>query len=158
MTNKRKPQPWAEDKMEYKEYQDKLSPEERKWIKKFYQEYYNNGVYNSDDPILNSEELKKEAKRNYNNLSRDALELIGRQDTYGDFSEVDRHFMEEASDEIEWRDAYKMGGKEVAGDAILMLAINELESTDTSNWPPILIRMHIRLRYLERMVRKERRK
>ncbi len=155
---KKKNFPFAESKMEYKEYEHELSPEERKWIKQFYCEYYNNGLYNHEEPIITDLKLKKEAKRNYNNVSRDALELAGRQETYGNLSEIDKQFLDTASDDWEWRDAFKAGGKELAEKFIYDKTMKELDRSNMDRWPTILTRFHIRLRYLERAIRKERRK
>lgn len=159
--SKKKPQPRSSYMNTCVDYWEKLSFKDKQWLKQFNDEYYNNGIYKAETPILNTPELVREANRNYNNLKRDALELVTRQDSYGDLSKIDKEFMEAASDEWDWRDAFKIGGEELAGHVIFMITIRELLDTvkdPYDKWPLILARLHIRMRHLNRFTKQENRK
>lgn len=127
MSSKKKPArlDGIESKFEYKQYIDKLSPEDKKWVREFYAEYYASTI--SGDRKLTSDEAIKEANRNYNCLRTDALELAGRGKIASRELEVtESDIMEAASDEWEWRDAYAIGGYELACQYIFDHAIKHV--------------------------------
>lgn len=124
------------DKLEYKEYINQLSPDEKKWIKQFYQEFEFGKVYK--EPILDSQEVhKKSYSRRFD--VHDAKSVTGLQDDT-------RQFMEDASNEfdkdgypLDWQAAYKLGGYRGAVTFLITEAVSDLQSIDKAT---VLIRFH----------------
>lgn len=101
----------TDHELDFLEYSDSLNKEEKEYIKKFYQEFYQANIYNEEKPML-TKKMKSEALRNYNSAYRDAYSLSSRTQTleYTDFSIDKYEFMEDASDEWDWQNAYLLFG------------------------------------------------
>ena len=102
------------------EYYSKLSPEEKEWAKKFYREYYGVDFYGEEENIIKDKEIKSEAHRNHNSQFRDALSVAEKTGSLRDLTDSEREFMEAASDEWEYMDAYKLLGY---GEALKVLIL-----------------------------------
>jgi hypothetical protein len=113
---------------EYKEYASKLSKEEKEFIQKFYEDYYSGGVY-SEDTILETEEVKKEARRNHNTLTRDVMDVAEKQGGTLPLDENTKDFMEYVSDENDWEFVYSQQGFKAASELIYEQAINDLSNS-----------------------------
>jgi len=144
MTKKKKP--INNQVHEEVDYWDKLDEDQVKFLQQFNSEYKDGGSYYTDTPILNTPELIQEATRNHHNLTRDAFEVAGRQGSLVDLDEVDKQFMEDASDEWAWRDAYKVGGYELACNFLFAQAIKKL--TDETEWEVILANFYVKMNNL----------
>lgn len=140
MSNKK---PDRRSKLDYDDYIHKLSTDEQKWIKQFYQEWeYGARPKNA---IIKDKEMLKAANRNYNSQRTevyDQPEVVNyMEDTYKDF-------MEDASDAWEWQDAYAEGGYKAAKQIIIEHALRDLEAIDKS---VALVRFYSRMRELDRV-------
>lgn len=137
----------VELEMEYKEYAHKLNKEEREWVEQFYYEEYGNGMYHTEDPILVTEEQLKEARRNHNSIHRDAFNAARKAGQLEELSDEDRQFMEDASDEWDWQNAFKTMGYEAAVNIIFNQTAKELQVIDTKT---TLIRFYVKMERLRR--------
>jgi len=116
------------EKMEYLEYEDQLNPKEKEFIEQFYDEYYNDGVSftHEDDRILTTTEMIQEARRNHNNNKRDAFAVARKMNSL-EYDPADtKEFMEAASDEWDWQNAYSRDGYEASVDVIFNQALRDL--------------------------------
>jgi hypothetical protein len=116
-----------EGKQDYKEYLSKLSPDERRLVEKFYEDFYGGGVY-LKDTVLQSDSAKEEARKNHNSLSRDAMDVSQRRGTLQQLEDNDREFMEYVSDESEWETAYNQQGFKAAALIIYDLAVDDINN------------------------------
>lgn len=126
---------WDNKKKNYKvydyfEYIDQLSEEEREYAEKFYKEFYFADFYRKDkENIIKDPDMKKEAIRNSNTLQRD---LMHQKQNDIDPVTLDKikkkEFMEDASDEYDWIEAYHLGGYKMASDQIMSQTIKNLDN------------------------------
>lgn len=153
--------PHERSQMEYKEYVGKLDADDARYIKQFYEEYYAELTSNLEpnERIINTKEMIQEARRIHNNYKTDMFDIGQRTGTL-EYADEDKEFMETASKEWEWRDAYAIGGEELAYQAVMYQARNELiEETDNNKgWMIILARMYIKLNSLRKLIERQRRR
>lgn len=88
-----------------------VSPKE--WLNIFNSEYYYGQRYKKME-ILKDKEHKAEAERMNNSNKRDALNLTDRGASFDKLNKSEEQFMEEASDEWEWQNCFKMNGFEAS--------------------------------------------
>jgi len=141
-------------------YKETLDEESRAWAEQFDREWLKNGTYDvpAKERILKTKEQRKEANRNYNRVKRDALYVASRMP--GQLLELDeeaRVFMEDAADEFDWRNTYKIQGFKPASELIYDQAIRELDIKKIDDWKTVLIRMYIKLEKLRKLNDKEKR-
>lgn len=116
-----------DERFDYEEYLSELSEDEQKWVKQFYDEYYFNGKPETEgERIIKDPEMRKEANRNNNYYSRDLMFRAKKDNNLLEINENAREFMEDAHDDWEWEDAYKMFGYEEALQTITRQAIRDL--------------------------------
>jgi hypothetical protein len=113
--------------IDYLEYLNKLSPDEQKWIKQFYNEYYRAPVM-TDESIIKDPDMKKEANRVHNTMYRDIFSIAEKTGALGELSPDEDRFMQEASDEWEWNTIYKTQGYESAIKQIFYQCERDLEN------------------------------
>lgn len=155
MARKRKRQDFE---TEYKEYEDKLNDEEKKFIKKFYSEMYNADFYrqNTED-LCSDEEWRKEAHERKNSLTRDALLVAKTQGMLFDMDNCKEQYLRDANDEYEWNEVYRTLGYAEAFDHILNQTLNEFNEGAIEE-KLILIRFYSKVRELDKTHNKEKRK
>jgi hypothetical protein len=122
------PHKLIDEKMEYREYLDKLSAEEREYVKKFYEQLYAGGVYDGDSEEL-AESFVREANKNYNSLTRDLLDVAKDNGLLKNLDENDTRFMEDACDEWSWRDEFDKHGYRHAALMIYEQTENDLKNS-----------------------------
>jgi len=110
------------------DYWDKLTPEEKKWMKQFNEEYHY-GKY-PEDPIIKKKKIRKEANRNHTMKNTDLMDKgkEGFMRYIGGDMAIYEAFMEDANDTWSWQDAYHQGGINLAKDDIMNRTINDLEN------------------------------
>jgi len=150
------------EKMDYREYEDELSDSEREWVEQFYHEYYANLMSEipEEDRIQTEGYMLIEGYRRYNQLYRGIFEVAEATKTL-EYSDDDQEFMEDASNEWEWRDALKIGGYEMASQTIIVQAMNELRRSHadwSKEWPAILARMYVKMNEMRKEYNREQRK
>jgi hypothetical protein len=149
-----------DDRYDFLDYIDKLSEEDEEYVKKFYREFYFDGLSNTpeDTHIITSEEGKKEARRNHNSMKTDMLFKAKQQGTYTSLSNSSSaQFMEDASDEWEWQDAFKILGFEGALKVITEQTIRDLENKVLEK-EIVLARYYEKRDRLRRALNREKRK
>lgn len=99
--------------LEYLEYLNKLSPEEREYVKKFYNEYYRAPI-RTEDSIIKDPDMIKEANRVHNTMYSDMFSIAEKTGGLAELSEDEEQFMSDASDTWDWNDVYKAQGYEAA--------------------------------------------
>ena len=112
---------------DFLEYADELSEEELAYVEKFYKEYYFADFYNEEN-IIKDPDAKKDAIRNHNSRTRDAFTKSAHTNQLKYDPDNKEGFMQDASDEWEWRDAYKVGGFELATDVIMNSTLRDLDN------------------------------
>lgn len=139
------------DEKDYLDYIDDLTPEEREWVVKFYNEYHRGDFYSSDNHIMNDPEHQKEARRNNNMRNLDALQAGQLEPIDGDR----QAFMEEASDFWEWDNIYSTLGYTAAYEEILSQTERDINNKhiDTRT---VLVRMYTKLKKLDRFENRRR--
>lgn len=142
--------------MEYKEYKDKLSPEEQTWVKQFYDEYHGGNHSQYDDPILTTTEQIKEANRNYNSLYKDGFNVSKMLNSQTEITAEEREVYELASDEIDWETAVMQQGYEAGIDLIMEQAIRDLEANQDKK--VVLSRFYVKMNKLYKLRNTEKRK
>lgn len=102
-----------QSELDYKDYINKLEPEEKKWLLQFYNEYYRAPSV-TEDSIIKDPEIKKEANRVHNTMYRDIYSIAEKTGALTELAEDEERFMLEASDEWDWQNIYKQQGYEAA--------------------------------------------
>ena len=148
-----------DEKYDYLEYADQLTEEELEWRKKFNDEYYFDGISstNPEKRIIQSEEMTQEARRNHNSMKTDTLFRAKSDGMLADIHENSVAFMEEASDEWQWQDAYKIGGFELAIKTILEQTLRDLDNEKIDR-TTTLLRYYEKRDRLRRVYLREKRK
>lgn len=127
------------------DYLNKLTPQEREFLERFNFDYYSGGVYEKDpnkkdangnklpsDKILidnNYNDIKIEAIRNHNSLSRDALNVAIQSGTLSNLDEETVQFMEEACDEWDYQRVYQQQGFKAAVETVYEQTRRDLTNT-----------------------------
>lgn len=134
--NERGPHYQKKSKHEFVEYYDNLSKEEQRWIRKFYEEYYNGAAHwkAPEKRLIQDEEMLQEATRNNNAIQRDIWEVATTENSLEYLGEEDRQFMEDACDEWDWRRVYDILGKKEAANLIMNQALDNIENKEYSNY------------------------
>lgn len=145
-----------DERYDYLDYIDELSEEEAEWVRKFYQEYHFDTGYKGKR-ILKSKEAKREASRNNNMNKTDAFFRARKEGDLGMLNENHRQFMEDASDEWEWQDAFKVGGPEAALEHITNQTLRDLENNKLDK-KTTLMRYYEKRDRLRRQINRERHK
>ncbi len=131
MAKKKRAPAYPDHKMEYKEYMNKLTPEQQQYVKRFYDDLYAGGVF-KEGSLLKSEDAKQEAIKNHNSLTRDAMDVGQRRGKLSGLDENTVQFMEDASDDWEWQDEYATHGFKAAAKMIYDQAENDLQNKNLS--------------------------
>lgn len=116
-----------QSELDYKEYINKLSPEEKKWLLQFYNEYYRAPSI-TEDSIIKDPEIKKEANRVHNTMYRDMYSIAEKTGALSELAEDEEQFMQDASDEWDWQNIYKTEGYESAIHEIFNQTERDLEN------------------------------
>lgn len=143
-------------RFDYTEYIDQLNEDEAELVKQFYSEYYNADFYSTEDHVLKDEEAIKEAHRNKNNRQRDALVVGLKAGILDDLTKSQEEFMQEASDNWEWQNVFKLMGFKEAATLILEQCKRDLEN-EIIDINVTLLRFHSKLSELRKMHNKDRR-
>lgn len=139
--NKKKTESYILD--EWKRYEFKLDEKEKAYARKFFREYHKAEFYgDTKDHIIVEDDIRKEAIHNHNAKNLDAINKIGSHNPFLD--ESTKEFMEDASDDWEWMDTYKLLGYKCAVDIILNQAITNIQNkyVDTKM---SLIKFHLKM-------------
>ena len=135
-----------EAKLEYKEYEDKLNPEELKWVQKFYAEMYCNNLYSipKDYRLLKTKEMVKESNRIRNSRKTDMFEIGIKA---GKLEPLDSHQLSETDEEVDWETVYSLFGHECSLNFLIDECMSELKakSLDTRL---TLVRFYIKMNRL----------
>jgi len=145
--------------MEYKEYDnwDQFTDEEKAYAKQFYNEYYANGMYNEENPILTAKDHIKEAHRNYNRLYQDAFNVTKNLNKQVELTDDQREVLELASDEVDYETAFKQGGYELAIQFVMDQAIRDIENK-IMNKKVVLSRFYVKMIRVKKLLNEEKRK
>ena len=155
------PKGYSEFFADLKEYEG-LNEEEQKYITNFFLEMYNDKISFEGAHILKSPNMIKEARKNHNAVKRDAMRVAHKTGRLTTIDQVNnpknRAFMDEMSREDEWRNAFKIGGYELAGKHILNQTIEDIkDSKDDKTLGEILLRYLLSFRQLRLEHRKDKR-
>lgn len=108
---------------EYTEYESKLTAEEKKFIRKFYREWYMTDFYREEENIIKDKKVKSEAIRNKYALNNDAINKGAKAGLLSNLSDTDKAFMEDASDaweeEFSLEEAFQEEGYEFCVDHLM---------------------------------------
>lgn len=151
--SKRKKAMQRNDVLEYHQYLDKLSGEEKKWVKQFYKEYYGNDSYNQECPIITADEHLQEARRNHNSLYRDALSVTKTLASQEEFTPDQMEVIELAGDESDYELAFSQGGYELASETVMNQAIRDLDAGQDKK--VVLSRFYIKFERLRKMKQRD---
>lgn len=120
-----------EDKDYYIDYYDQLNDEEKKFIRQFNREYHGDDISRKKREgkkvLITDPEVQKEARRNHNIQKTDMFCKGKREGGLVEYDE-NRDFMEDASDDWEWRDVYVRDGYDAAVEFIDKLCLNEIKN------------------------------
>jgi hypothetical protein len=141
--------------MEYMDYVKDLSKEEKVWIEQFYAEYYANGSYSAEEPLLTSKTQLRDARKMNNSLYRDALNVGLNQQNLMELPAAERELINEATDEMEWEDAYAQAGPQWATELIFKQAVRSLD--DGLKPETVLARFYVKMEKLRKQILKEKR-
>jgi hypothetical protein len=144
------------NKKDYLEYASKLTPDERSFIEKVYEDLYAGGVYD-EDTVLKSEESRAEARKNKNSSARDLYEVAERAGALADLDENTQAFMEDMSDDFAWRNVYDQTGFVDAAVCIFDQTVKEIENR-TVNIRVILNRFLEKMTSLKRLSWRDRKR
>lgn len=116
------------DNKDYKEYENELNKEEKLWVKKFYAEYYDGGVYSvpKDKRLLNTEEMVKEANRRNYSGQNDIYDVSEKTGLLAEYNDGRAHFDLEDPD-MDWETVYKYTSYNLAADFLMNECIGELK-------------------------------
>lgn len=135
------------------EYQG-LSDEEKDYLEQFNKEwYYGTRKGNKYEFHVDPDE-RAECERRNNMNKRDALSVAERTGKLDPLVEDETQFMQEASDEWEWQDVYKMLGPDAATHVIFEQAKRDINET-TIDLDVILSRFAIKMYKLKTLKRRE---
>lgn len=112
---------------DYIEYLKKLSPEDREWVKQFYNEYYRAPSI-TEDSIIKDPDMKKEANRVHNTMYRDIYSIAERTGALSELADDEQRFMQDATDEWSWQNVYKSQGYAAAIKEIFYQTENDLKN------------------------------
>ena len=157
---KQLPKGYTEYFEDLKEYKG-LSQDDKDYIYRFYLENYNDKISFDGAKLLKSPRMLKVARKNHNSVKRDAMRVAHKTKRIRSIESVDspenRKFMEDMSNEQEWRTAYKIGGYELAGKQIVGQAVEEIKlCEDDSLIKEILLDFLLSFRELRLEERKDR--
>lgn len=123
-----------EDNAEYKGLSDKPTIEingelisEKEYMRRFNDEWYY-ATRNGSHTVMETREQKSEAERNNNRNKRDAMSVAERTGTLVELTNDEREFMDQASNEWEWQDVYKLAGPAEAKHVIFEQAKRDIEN------------------------------
>lgn len=112
---------------DYLNYVNKLKPEDREWLKQFYNEYYRAPSVN-ENSIIKDPSIKKEANRIHNSNYSDIFSIAERTGNLAELSGDEERFMVDASDEWDWKNTYKTQGYANALQDIFYQAERDLQN------------------------------
>lgn len=146
-----------QDMLEYREYIDQLSDEEKKFVKDFYLEYYAQDGYYKDpeERIIQSKELQSEANRNHQMLKTEVLEI--NRSNPGLLSYISREnepYLSEENDVV-WEDLYKVS-IELAFNEIMYQTLTDIENENIDK-ELTLTRFYFKMKKLGRLIRRDKR-
>lgn len=127
---------------------------EVEWKRRFDDEWYN-ADRNGPMEIITSEEGQKEAHRNNNNNKRDALSVAEKTGALTELTENEECFMDDVSDDWDWKNAYKIAGPDGARNTIFNQAKRDIDSGDIDR---ALTKFYIKMSDLKALMRREKRK
>jgi len=138
------------DVLDYTEYIDQLTESEKAYIKKFYSEYYFTDIYNKKETLhdVTNKETKKELVKQTYSRQNDVFGASSPAKVQYENSPREQ-FMEEASDEWEWRDGFQKGGYELAVKYIFDQANKDIDNNVDRN--ATLLRFYIKMTKLRRL-------
>lgn len=140
----------------YVEMPDGTKITEYEWMKRFMHEYYGNKFDRHDDSknIIQTEELKKEARRNHNNTHRDALLVSKKMGALNVLFEMERN---DSKEEESWEETFKVGSYQKAIKELIQKCCEELNLDFTKLNVRKLFRVYFRLTKFVRMIRVDKR-
>ena len=146
-----------DERYDYIEYYNKLSDEEKKFIRQFYREYYFDGVSTTkENAIIKDPDMLKEARRNHNSMKTEALFRAKKDGVLSELTPRDEVFMNDASDEWDWELVYKQQGHLEAVEFITKIAKEEINAgVDIET---VLLRYYEKRDRLRRMINRDKRK
>lgn len=112
---------------DYLTYSNKLSDEDKAWIKQFYNEYYCAPSLN-ENSIIKDPAHKTDANRIHNSSYSDIFSIAERTGSLVELSGDEERFMTDASDEWDWKNTYKIQGYEAAVQDIFYQAERDLQN------------------------------
>ena len=144
--------------MEYKEYEHRLSEDEKLWVQKFYYEMYGNAIYNvpKDYRLLQTKEMIQESNRNRNNFKSDIFDIASKKEVLESLSieENALRYMGEAEKTLssneesrDWEDVFMCFGYEASLNFLIGQCIEELKVKTLDN-RLTLIRFYIKMNRL----------
>jgi len=138
---------------DYLEYINSIEdPEERAYLKRFYQDFYQ-GHHVREGAVITDKDMKKEATRN---LHYYESEVFYQKDALQHLPEDYDDFMTAASDEWDWQNALKIQGYDAALELITEHALRDLKNTELDH-TFILTRYYEQRDRLRRMENREKR-
>jgi len=127
---------------------------EREWKRRFDDDWYN-ATRNGDFEIIKSVEGQAEARRNNNRRNRDALSVAEKSGTLNELTENEADFMDDVSDDWDWKSAFKQAGPEGAKIVIFDQAKRDLRK---GNIDKALSNFYIKMSDLKALMRRTNRK
>jgi hypothetical protein len=109
------------------EYKNSLSDKDKEFIERFDSEFHN-----GQDSGLLKGEAKQEAWRNRNALYRDLYNVARNSGVLSQLDELTERFLEDASDEWDWRNRYHTNGFSAAAEMIIDQTVNNLKNPNLS--------------------------
>jgi hypothetical protein len=126
------------------------------YMKKYMHESYANNFSRSDPEsnILQTEEHKREARRNNNNTNRDALNVIKKSGKMSSLFYVEEGNINDNPEP--WEDAFKYGELEQSFDQLMQMTAQETGLPFTKKDVSAILRMYFRIRKFLQLMRKDR--
>jgi hypothetical protein len=112
---------------DYLQYYNKLSKEEKEFVKKFYNEFYH-APERDENSLLKTQDQIAEANRRHNSAYRDALSVAEKTGNMSALPKNYEEFMQDASDEWDYLAIYKQAGQELAIKEIFYQAKRDLQN------------------------------
>jgi hypothetical protein len=100
---------------------------EKEYMRRFNDEWYY-ASRNGEHTIMETKEQKAETERNNNRNKRDTMSVAERTGTLVELTDNESDFMDQASNEWEWQDVYKMAGPTEARHVIFEQAKRDIEA------------------------------
>ena len=140
--------------LEYKDYEiEGMTEDDKKWIVDFYREHYFGDFYNKNKSnSTDDNEVIKEANRTNNRRQTDVYSISDKHNIL----DHSKSFMEDYSDAYEWRDAYTIGGFELASKFIMNHTLRDLDNANISK-ETTLVRFYYKLNKLRKLELQQRR-